>query len=99
MIATRRDEVLEMLRRHKAEFANRYGVTALGVFGSVSRGEAGKESDVGIVFETDAPNLFRTVRMKQELEALLACPVDVVRLRERMNPGLRKRILREARYA
>ena len=98
MIATRRDEVLEILRRHKADFKNRYGVTALGVFGSVSRDEAGKESDVDIVFETDAPNLFRTVRMKQELEALLGCPVDVVRLRERMNPGLKKRILQEARY-
>ena len=86
------------MRRHKAEFAERYGITALGVFGSVARDESGKKSDVDIVFKTDAPNLFRTVRMKQELEALLACPVDVVRLRERMNPGLKKRILQEARY-
>ena len=37
--------------------------------------------------------------MKQELEELLRQErVDVVRLRERMNPRLKQRVLREARY-
>ncbi len=99
MSTPRQEEVLEILRRHKAELAARYGVTALGVFGSVARGDAGTDSDVDIVFTTDAPNLFRTASMRQELERLLACPVDVVRLREQMNPRLRERIMREARYA
>ncbi|MBI5179373.1 MAG: nucleotidyltransferase family protein [Nitrospinae bacterium] len=99
MSGPRRDEILETLRRHKAEFADRYGVTSLGVFGSVARDEAGDESDVDIVFETDAPNLFHAARMRLELEELLARHVDVVRLRESMDPRLKKRILREARYA
>ena len=51
-----------------------------------------------VVFETSEPNLFRTSRMKQELEELLSRRVDVVRLRERMNPRLKQRILRETRY-
>ena len=38
---------------------------------------------------------FATVHLKQELEALLQRPVDLVRLRERMNPDLRQAILRE----
>ncbi|MEB3353465.1 MAG: hypothetical protein VKM34_04425 [Cyanobacteriota bacterium] len=33
--------------------------------------------------------------LKQELEALLQRPVDLVRLRERMNPALRQAILQE----
>lgn len=94
----RRAEVLAILQQHKAEFARRYGVTTLGVFGSVARDEASADSDVDIVFETNTPNLFRTARLKHDLETLLACPVDVVRLREHMNPGLKKRILQEARY-
>ncbi|NLF00771.1 MAG: nucleotidyltransferase family protein [Anaerolineales bacterium] len=98
MSTAQREEVLEILRRHKPQFAARYELTALGVFGSVARGEAGPGSDVDIVYVTDAPNLFRAARMKQELEHLLACSVDIVRLRERMNPRLRQRILREARY-
>lgn len=49
MSAPRRDEVLAILRRHKAEFAARFGVTELGVFGSVARDEAAADSDVDIV--------------------------------------------------
>jgi hypothetical protein len=56
------------------------------------------KGDVDIVFETNEPNLFRTARMRAELESLLARPVDVVRLRERMNRHLRQCILQEARY-
>ena len=70
----------------------------LGVFGSVARDEADDQSDVDIVYETDSPNLFRAVRMKQELEALLRRRVDVVRWRERLNPRLKARIAREAVY-
>ena len=98
MSAPRRSEVLEILRRHKAEFADRYGVTSLGVFGSVARDEAAEDSDVDIVFETNSPNLFRTARMKRQLESLLCRRVDVVRWRERINPRLKARIAREARY-
>ena len=65
MDALRRNDVIEMLGRHKADFAARYGITSLGVFGSVARDEADDQSDVDIVYETDSPNLFRTVRMKQ----------------------------------
>ena len=93
-----REHVFAALSRHKHVLSERYGLASLGVFGSVARGDAGPASDVDIVFTTDSPNLFRTVQMKQELERLLSRPVDVVRLRENMNPRLRTRILREARY-
>ena len=98
MDAIRRSDVIEMLGRHKAELAARFGITSLGVFGSVARDEADDQSDVDIVYETDSPNLFRTVRMKQALEALLRRRVDVVRWRERLNPRLKARIAREAVY-
>ncbi len=99
MSRPRREEVLAILRRNKAALAARYSLTALGVFGSVARDDAGDSSDVDIVFATDSPNLFRTARMRQDLERLLACPVDVIRLREHMDTRLRERIMREARYA
>jgi uncharacterized protein len=98
MSAQCQNEVLDILARHKAELTDRYGITSLGVFGSVARDEADEASDVDIVFETDSPNLFRTVRMKQQLEKLLSRHVDVVRWRERLDPRLKARIAREARY-
>ncbi len=98
MSVPRRSEVLEVLGRCKAEFADRYGVTSLGVFGSVARDDASEDSDVDVVFETSTPHLFRTVRMKREFEALLRRRVDVVRWRERISPRLKARIAREAVY-
>ena len=87
-----------LLKAFKEQHAGKYHLQALGYFGSYARNEAGEDSDVDIVFVTDAPNLFKTAVMKQDLEVLLGRRVDVVRLRERMNPHLRDRILREARY-
>ena len=98
MSAPRRDEVLDILRHHKAEFADIFGVTSLGVFGSVARDEVSEESDVDIVFETDTPNLLRTAMIKQRIEALLCRHVDVIRWRGSINPRLKARIAREACY-
>lgn len=92
------EDVLAALKVFRDRHAEEYALQSLGVFGSIARGEATEQSDVDVVFETDVPNLFRTARMKQDLEALLARRVDVVRLRTLMNPRLRTRILREARY-
>jgi uncharacterized protein len=96
--APSREEVLALLKSFMEGQKAEYGLISLGVFGSFARGEAQGDSDIDIVFETDQPNLFRTARMRAELERLLARRVDIVRLRARMNPRLRERILREARY-
>lgn len=93
-----RDEILRKLREYKIDSGGKHRVSELGVFGSVARGEDQEDSDVDTVFETDEPNLFRTARLKLELEALLSRPVDIVRLRGGMNPRLKERILAEARF-
>jgi uncharacterized protein len=98
MSVPRRDEVLDILRQHKAELAAHYGVTTLGIFGSVARDDAVEDSDVDIVFESVNPNLFRTASMKQWLEAILRRQVDVIRWRDSINPRLKARIIREACY-
>ncbi len=91
-------ELRARLKTFKEKHAERFHLRALGYFGSYARGEAVEESDVDIVFDTDAPNLFRTAVMQQDLEALLGRHVDVVRIRECMNPRLKDRIMREALY-
>lgn len=81
-------------KRHGAE----YRLRALGYFGSHARDAATPASDVDIVFDTDAPNLFMTAMMKQDLEELLGCPVDVLQLRGLTNRRLKERIEKEAVY-
>jgi len=93
----RREVALKLLREHKQEFEERYGVTRLGIFGSVARDEATYESDVGVVVEM-APDLFGRVSLKEELEKILGAKVDLVRYWRRMNHYLKSRIDREAHY-
>jgi hypothetical protein len=76
----------------------RYGIKRIGIFGSFARGQAGEDSDIDIVVETDKPDLFLIGAMQAELSELLSRRVDLVRLRERMNEHLKKRIIREAIY-
>jgi predicted nucleotidyltransferase len=92
-----REGIPTILREFRRDHAQEYKILEIGLFGSYARGDAGEDSDVDIVFRTDEPNLFRTARMKQVLESLLAHPY-LVRFREDMNANLRRSITAEARY-
>jgi len=94
----RRKEVLRILGLHKDELASRYGVTRLGIFGSMARDEAAEASDADVVIEMQKPDLFYMVHIKEALEEALHCPVDIVHYRKRMNTFLKKRINKEAIY-
>lgn len=92
-----RDYILRVLSEQKRELFARYGVTRLGVFGSVARDQASEGSDIDIVVEMP-PDLFQMVHLKEELETLLGMPVDLIRLHRHINLSLRNRIDEEAIY-
>ena len=91
-------ELRTLLKAFKEQHAQKFHLRALGYFGSYARNEANEESDIDIVFDTDAPNLFRTVVMRQDLEELLGRRVDVLQLRGLTNPRLKARVEKEAVY-
>jgi len=93
------DQVLGILRKRKSEFAATYGVTAIGVFGSLAKGEAKSDSDVDVVVQISKPDLFMLVGIKNDLEERLHRQVDIITYRENMNPFLKKRIDKEVVYA
>lgn len=88
-------DILSLLRSHRDSWEERFHLRSIGLFGSTARNEATTASDVDVWVELDPLTPFATVHLKQELETLLQRPVDLVRLRERMNPALRQAILRE----
>lgn len=94
-----REAILDELRKMKPDFARRYGVTKLGIFGSLARNEIHDDSDIDVVVEMKEPNLFYMVHIKEALEENFQMPVDVIRYRELMNKYLKARIDREAVYA
>ena len=91
-------EYIKLLRQFKEQNAVKYGITKLGLFGSVARGEQDEDSDVDIYLESEPHSLFTMAHIKEELQELLGCRVDIVRLREQMNLLLRKRIEKEGIY-
>ena len=76
----------------------KYGLTRIGIFGSVARGEQTANSDVDVCYEGQAPSLLTLDKIQTELEQLLDCKVDLVRVRHNMNSLLRQRILRDGIY-
>ena len=92
-------EVLEILRKYSGDFRKCYGVTKIGVFGSVARDRATTASDVDIVVEMESSDLFYLVHIKEILESELHCAVDIVHYRSRMNTFLKNEINRGAVYA
>ena len=95
----RKDEVLRELRALKPEFERLYGVSKIGVFGSVARDQAGDDSDIDIVVVMTQPDLFFLVHIKDVLETRLGRPVDVIHYRQHMNAYLKEHIQKEAVYA
>jgi predicted nucleotidyltransferase len=93
-----RDLALDALRKYKNDFEKQYGVTRIGIFGSVARDEAKDDSDVDIVVEMKKPDLFYMVHIKETLENEFHRPVDIVHYRDKMNVYLKERIHSEAVY-
>jgi predicted nucleotidyltransferase len=93
-----RETVLQELQKLKPDLEKRYGVTKIGIFGSIARNEIREDSDVDVVVEMNEPDLFYMVHIKEALEQKFRMPVDVIRYRAMMNKYLKARIDREAVY-
>ena len=91
-------DFLTKLQQFKQLYSSEYGVERIGIFGSVACGEQKEDSDVDICVEMKKPDMFLLIELKEKLQSTFGSNVDVVRLRENMNPFLLNRIKKEALY-
>lgn len=91
-------EYLQLLKDYKSSKAIQYGISKIGIFGSVARGEQTSDSDVDVCVDLKTPSLFLMVHIKEELQQLFGCAVDLVRIRKNMNQLLLQDILEEGIY-
>jgi len=75
------EEIKRILREHKEEIRERYGVVIVGIFGSYARNEQKEGSDVDILIEFESPIGLKFFELWEYLEELLRCEVDLVRLK------------------
>lgn len=89
----KRDQILSELRRSSAAIKAR-GATAMFLYGSAARDEAGSESDVDLFLDYDPSGSFSAldlVDIKLLLEEELHTPVDLT-TRDGPHPRLRSQI-------
>ncbi len=91
-----RQQILDLLSRHKPELARRFGVRELALFGSSARDTAGEDSDIDILVAFDGPaTSHRYFGVQFYLEDLLGRPVDLVSDKA-LRPELRPYVEQEA---
>jgi predicted nucleotidyltransferase len=81
-----------------AAFCDRYGISALQIFGSQARGTAGPDSDIDVLY-TLRPGRrlgWEIEQLADELSELFGRRVDLVSLRS-LHPLLKPSVLAEAR--
>lgn len=81
------EEYIRLLSEYFHTTAIRYGIVKMAIFGSVSRNEQNKDSDIDIAYEGE-PDIFLRIRMKNELEQLFKCKVDIIRLSKQVTHSL-----------
>ena len=91
-------DCVSKLADFKRTFAKKFGITKLGIFGSVARKENTENSDIDIVVKIKKPSLKLMYDLKEALKQLFKCEVDLVRFRDSLRPLLKSNIERDAIY-
>jgi predicted nucleotidyltransferase len=90
-----REHVIRILAQAQRELHERYVVKTLALFGSVARNEGRVDSDVDLLVEfSQQVGLFQFIGLKQYLESLLDCPVDLGTAAS-LKPHLKGGVLKE----
>ena len=88
--------ILKEKRHEILSIAAKHGAGSVRVFGSLARGSAKPESDLDLLVELEKDrSLLDLVAIKQDLEDLLGCKVDVV-TEAAISPYIREDVLKEA---
>lgn len=91
-------DIVQRLSAIRAELAQRFSVSRIGVFGSFARGDEGPDSDVDVLVEFEEPTFDHYMDLKFHLEEVLGRSVDLV-LTDTVKPRLRPIIEKEVVYA
>lgn len=92
------DQIKNILQKNMSILKNRYDVESIGVFGSISRGEEKKGSDVDILVDFSKPmGFFKFIELEEFLGKLIGKKVDLVTKRA-LKPVIKDEILKEVSY-
>ena len=73
-----KDEIIRLMRENYNVLTTEYGVSRIGIFGSLVKGTMTEDSDLDIVVEFNKPIGFKFFRLVEYLENLFGVKVNVV---------------------
>ena len=90
------DEIIKRKRNEILKISTHYGAKEIKIFGSALKGEAKTNSDVDLLVELEpGRSLLDIIAIKQDLEDLLGCKVDIV-TEAALSPYIRDEVLNQA---
>jgi len=93
-----KEQILEYLKEHKAEFEKKFNIERIALFGSYARGDANSNSDIDILIELQN-NTKNVYSIKKELKEFLSNAfkkdVDIARIKY-LQPYYKKEILKDS---
>lgn len=87
-----KDKYINLLRQFIISYGKEYGITKMGIFGSVAYGTDDNDSDIDIFYDGLPIGLLDSRDLKSHLENYLDRSVDLVRNHKYINPILLKQI-------
>lgn len=91
-------DCIQKLADFKQAFGERFGITKMGIFGSVARKENTEDSDIDIVVEMKKPSLSGMYELRESLKDVFGCEVDLVRYRQSLRPLFKSNISKDVVY-
>ena len=91
-------DCIQKLSDFKQRFGERYGITKMGIYGSVARNENTEDSDIDIVVEINSPSLSGMYELRDSLKNVFGCNVDLVRYRQSLRPLFKSNINNDVVY-
>lgn len=92
-----RQECIDRIKANEDYITSQFEVKSLRLFGSLARNQQRESSDVDICVEMP-PDMFQLIGLKQYLEELLGCDVDVIRMHRNIDNFLLNQFEKDGIY-
>ena len=93
-------EIIKYLQEQEAYFHKTFGIHFIGLFGSFSRGDETKDSDIDILYNIDKDkklSIFKYLKIASLLESFFQKKIDLVRV-DTLKPQVKEDIDRDIIY-
>lgn len=94
-----KSKILDILRQYLPYMMKEFQVQSMGIFGSYSREESNKDSDIDILVEFSVtPGIVKFMNLREFLMSILGEKIDLA-TKNALKPDLKANILQETIYA